>query len=225
MRLIPVFLAACGDPLLDDTYRGEPIYVFEGSIVAPDQLDGLELGVDVKAAFFWSPNLSPFEEPDLVEQTSVTAEVRFPATFEVRVFEPPAEEHFVAFDKRYALASLLIYADVDADGRFGLLDRIVGGTFEKAILFAREEVPADQSPTANDVHVGFTIVQTPLECPEAALEGFLDPRMTPESLDECRYCGEGTYCNIFGFCEPEYPLVITVTEELGFRELFCVPVQ
>src|SRR5688572_20396278 len=96
--VIASLIASCGDPIVDTSYRGEPIWSVEGTINAPEQLDGLELGDEVRASLFWIPNLSQQEQPVMVEQTSLTAEVRFPATFEVRVFEPPALNHFVEFD-------------------------------------------------------------------------------------------------------------------------------
>ena len=224
--LVLAFLAlSCGDPIVDNTYRGEPIWFVEGTINAPDKLDGLSLGDEVRASLFWIPNLSVQDQPVLVEQSSVTAEVRFPATFEVRVFEPPSVTHFVAFDDRYAAALLLIYIDEDLDGVYSARDRVVGGTLNKVLLFARSEVPAEESPTNAQIPIGFSLVQPPLNCPQTAAGGReMPPPLPPDRLQYCEieYCPEDWNCNLWGFCEPEYPLTITVLESQFIpKDILC----
>jgi hypothetical protein len=227
MRLLPLALAliSCGDPLVDNTYRGEPIWFVEGTINAPEKLDDdLSLGDDVRASLFWIPNLSVLDQPVLVEQSSVTAEVRFPATFEVRVFEPPDVSHFVNFDDRYAAALLLIYVDKNLDGFYGAADQVVGGTLNKVLLFARETVPAEASPTGEPIPVGFSLGQPPLVCPQTA-SGREEPLpLPPERLGFCEIemCPEDWNCNLWGFCEPEYPLTITVLESQFIpKDILC----
>lgn len=212
---LSLLASACGDPIVDTSYRGEPIWFVEGTINAPDQLDGLRLGDEVRASLFWSPNLNQADQPlVLIEQTSVTAEVRFPATFEVRVFEPPELDHFVTFDGRYAVALLLIYVDEDRDGFFGANDDVVGGTLNKALVFAREVVPAGESPSDAEIPIGFSLVNPPLACPTSTYREYAPPPPPPEGPRDCQItmCPEEHHCNAWGFCEPEYPLTITVLE-------------
>jgi hypothetical protein len=220
-----VLAASCGDPIVDTSYRGEPIWYVEGTISAPDQLDGLDLGDEVRASLFWIPNLSQQEEPVMIEQTSVTAEIRFPATFEVRVFEPPAFQHFVESDYRYAAALLLIYVDEDRDGFYGGFDYVVGGTFNKVLVFAREMVPATDGPTNEDIPIGFSLIQPPLKCPSyfAGPPGPpLDVRIPDGGSCEVAHCPSEWRCNVWGWCEPQYPLTIQVRDFVA-KDVLCLP--
>ena len=223
--LFALLSISCGDPILDTAYRGEPIWFAEGTINAPEQLEGLKLGDEVRASLFWIPNLSKDENPVLVEQTSVTAEVRFPATFEVRVFELPALDHYVESDGRYAAALLLIYVDEDRDGFYSGYDRLVGGTLNKVLVFAREVVPAEDGPTDDELPVGFSLVQPPLKCPQYDGTPFFpeDARL-PDGPGFCAMnpCPEQTRCNDTGWCEPQFPLTIQVREFIA-KDVLCLP--
>ncbi len=222
MRSLPLLLLlfACGDPIVDTSYRGEPIWYVEGTINAPEQLHGLSLGDEVRASLFWVPNLNPSSPLQLIEQTSVTAEVRFPATFEVRVFEPPSDEHYVVSDGRYAVAMLLIYVDEDHDGFFSAADRMVGGAVQNALVFARDAVPMEESPSHAALAKGFSVVRPPLDCPETGPVGYGPP--PPEAPWACGACPEELRCNVSGFCEPEYPLTITVLDVIP-KDILCPP--
>jgi hypothetical protein len=229
MRIAGVVLAAlviasCGDPIVDTTYRGEPIWTVEGTISAPEQLDGLSLGDEVRASLFWIPNLSAQEQLLFVEQTSVTAEVRFPATFEVRVFEPPTLDHFNQFDSRYATALLLIYVDEERDGFYSGTDRVVGGTLNKVLVFAREAVPLEDSLTNAEIPIGFSLLQPPFKCPNSAGPGREFDSPIPDRFGYCemQQCPDDSKCNLWGWCEPDYPLTIQVTELIP-KDVFCPP--
>jgi hypothetical protein len=220
---LALLVVACGDPIVDTTYRGEPIWTVEGTISAPEQLDGLSLGDEVRASLFWIPNLSAEEQLLFVEQTSVTAEVRFPATFEVRVFEPPALNHFNEFDDRFAAALLLIYVDEERNGFYSGRDRIVGGTLNKMLVFSRETVPAEEALTNAEMPVGFSLLQPPFKCPQSTGPGRqFDYPIDRFGFCEMTQCPTDTKCNLWGWCEPDFPLTIQVTDYIP-KDMFCPP--
>lgn len=148
-------LVGCGDPLVQASYRGEPILRLVGRIAA---LRGVAVQPNEEAlvSMFWNTDPSS-RPPALVEQQSVSTNVEFPNAFEVLVFDPPTEAHLLTSDPRLAVGFLLVYADADGDRRFGPGDRIVGGNVSKALVWALEEVPAAEAPFGVSLPTGFSL--------------------------------------------------------------------
>src|SRR5262245_48048293 len=114
MVVLGLALSACGDPLVSGDYRGEPIFKLEGQIATIAVLPSELRDADFSISLFWSPLRDPTApDPVLIEQRSVTTTVRFPSTFELRVFQPPAEEHFASSDSAWVAGLLLVYVDSD----------------------------------------------------------------------------------------------------------------
>ncbi len=146
--ILMLCLAACGDPAVDGTYRGEALLTLQGSILidsgdATDEELNAALGT-LRVALFWSRHAG--QETDgpavsVVEQQAFTR-AAFPAQYALSVFQPPPEA--VVIDSpdgtgRYAVALVLAYIDTDGDGRWSPeIDQLAGGARNAAILYSPE---------------------------------------------------------------------------------------
>lgn len=198
-----VFVSACGDPLAGTDYRGEPLFKLEGQIstveTLPDELRDAEFAVSM----FWSPN-DPVETTTLIEQPSVTTTVRFPSTFTLRVFEPPADEHFASTDAATAFGLVLVYVDADNDRRYSAAagDQLLGGSMNRGLLYARDDVDAASSPSGNALTAGFNVVELPLI--ESSCSGFTQPPPHSGGSGGPRFgCGDGHPCPPGTSCDIE----------------------
>ena len=111
--------AACGDGLADADYQGGPLATIHGQVI---NSQGLDAGGSVRAALVWANTLA--DVPLLAAQeTAVTTE--FPSSFELAIDALPPESVMMAdpellADRRWALASVVIYADENGNGRLDL---------------------------------------------------------------------------------------------------------
>ncbi len=157
-------LSACGDPLADTSYRGEPLFKLDGQISTVETLSSELREANFAVSMFWSPN-DPIETTTLIEQPSVTTTVRFPSTFTLRVFEPPAAEHFSSSDAQTAFGLVLVYVDADNDQHFDASagDKLVGGSTDRGLVYALSDVAAEDSPSGEALVAGFNVVDLPLQ--------------------------------------------------------------
>jgi hypothetical protein len=160
---------ACGDPLVSDGYRGEPLFRFRGRVESYESL-GTETPI-LRVSLFWSPRgLTQVPARELREQPSTSVSVSFPATFEVRVFQPPEAEDLVEVapgEPRWGLALVLVYRDLDGDGRFTpdhVPSELMGGAADRALVYAPEALAGERSPTGQPLPRGFTLVSLPIDC-------------------------------------------------------------
>src|SRR3712207_4943584 len=95
LLLLTLLLTACGDALASETYAGEPLAQFAGSITTAD---GAAVPPDVRVSVLW-------HRPVLNTQSSLPApimsDVRVDGSgtlgqFTVSVFEPPPREAMLA---------------------------------------------------------------------------------------------------------------------------------
>ena len=113
--LLPLILAACGDPLVDADYRGQPLFAFKGQAFSFNDVRVTD--APIRVSLFWSPGGRTDAPPGgLVEQTPASGAVSFPAAFTVRIFQPPAAELLVGDPGAYGVAAVLVYQDNDGDG-------------------------------------------------------------------------------------------------------------
>lgn len=165
---LAVALMAC-DPVVDGRYRGEPLFSFEGELV---QYEGLaaqehefrttllwlrELGTDPRTQL---PRLD-----DAIEQNSVSVELRFPSTFRVDLFAPPAGE--MLQPNGLGVALVVVYEDRDGNGRLtadASPSELVGGAPYEALVYARDEAAARAAPFDVPIAQGFQLVRVPLFC-------------------------------------------------------------
>jgi hypothetical protein len=194
--------AACGEPLLPEGFRGEPILQFEGLILQGISTDPLK--EELSAAIFWSIEDGVGDHPrDLVEQTSIEVGVRFPAVFTINVFDIPRDPRLAAGDPAYELGRLLVYSDLDRDGAMSE-GELRGGAPLNAFLYLAEDLPADRSPTVRPLDAGFHIVDAPQPCDVGLAHTSTAPG------EDCGVplgaaCGDDGDCGRGGYCDRMQP--------------------
>lgn len=215
-------LAACGDALVDADYRGQPIFKLEGQITARRALPEEQLDASFVVSVFWAPT-SGGRVLGLVEQDSLTTSVRFPATFELRVFEPPSDEHFGSARAAWVVGLVLVYIDADGDRRFTAgVDDVVGGSGSRGLVYARSPVAAPASPTQSRLEVGFGVVDLPLDGGCDALASRRGETMEPLERKVCNGgCPEGLVCDQRErVCRPDETFVLFI--DTAFAPLAAV---
>jgi hypothetical protein len=145
-----LYLLGCGQPLVDQTYRGAPLFEFEGQL---DVQGRFEPGVhNIRLSIFWLPDGPATVRQDWIEQASASVVVDFPSSFTVKVFEPPKPEHYF---QRQALGRLVMYDDLDQNGRYSRDEPVVGGAPNQGLVY---------TPPDLDEQASFTVVSFPLRC-------------------------------------------------------------
>ncbi len=161
--VILMFLAAsCGSPLVDGTYRGEPLFHFEGIIFSV--LEDIPEEGKTKVALGWSRTEPDHFDLDLLSiQDSLSTHVRFPSVFEINVFYPPEPSFLDSLDTPWALAYLLVFEDHNGNGDLDD-DEFIGGAPEQALLYAPNHLAPNASPTGQLLPAGFHLVPMPMPC-------------------------------------------------------------
>jgi hypothetical protein len=219
---------ACGDPLAGTDYRGEALFKLEGQVLTVNTLPEPLRDAEFAVSMFWSPN-EPLETRTLVEQPSVTTTVRFPSTFTLRVFEAPAEQHFPSADATTAFGLVLVYVDMNHDRRYDFSsgDRLLGGSLNRGLLYAKSDVAAESSPSGEALSAGFNVVMLPLE--STTCMG-MPPPMGAPNFDGPRFgCGEGrppcppgTTCDFMdGVCAASDVFELVIVPGFGLDHAFC----
>lgn len=201
-------LSACGDPLVDDQYRGEPIFVVQGRIESFTAPAGIRFeDYQTLAALFWVTDLN--SSGAFVEQSSVSTRVSFPATFELQVFEAPRPEHFLtlADGTRLAFGALLVYIDVDGNGHYSDGDRLIGGSGRTGLLYAESEVPISNGLISVFVPAGFSVRRLDYLCGQTPPEP--DPVVEYELSG--RACNFDLSCPEMQRCIPVRKVCVTVS--------------
>lgn len=215
-------LVACGDPLVDGAYRGEPMYSFRGRI--NDYRDQSQLGLDrYRAAIFWSLNgTTSTATEDLVEQTIAVGNV-FPPDVQIELFNPPQGHGLERVRTPYYLGLIYLYEDVDENSRMDDSE-LRGAATTSALFYAKHDIAASQSPTLTEIPEGYSLVQLPLPCDEPW-------RISHASLEENCGVSLGRRCEFDDECGPPGSGAKCGSEELPgqcllpFRESGCWPKQ
>lgn len=158
---VAVTLAACGDALVERGYRGEPLHTFQGQVTTVVGDGTFER--PLRAAVFWSPSGQTVLDDRLVEQSAIAVSVRFPATFEINVFEPPASVPWDDPAAPFRVGVVLLYEDVNGDGHYQPSERR-GGARNQALLFVPSPLDAAASPTGVALSAGFHDERLPMPC-------------------------------------------------------------
>ncbi len=159
VALLALLFAGCSDALVGTDYHGEPLLELEGKV---EQLEAPgftgkwgesgnqkwempggpapEEG-DLKLAMFWSKGGTDGEEDSLfaaVEQHAVTTST-FPARYQLTLYQPPPASLLHTDEDgsgRYAIGLLIVYVDLDHDGRWNAeVDKLVGGAPGRALAY------------------------------------------------------------------------------------------
>jgi len=213
--LAALLIASCGDPLVDETYRGEPLITLHGAVMEVGQ-PGLIHRDDLRAALFWSPGGLAVEDVDeLVEQPLANAGLGMPPSLQLPVFDPPSAEHLAVVQGDgdapsgegvlLGLGLLLAYPDENGNGMRDPEEQVLGGVRSHGVLYAPAAVPAEQSPTAAALPAGFAVVQLPLPCGAGPAAGEQANDATCDvALGEA--CATDAQCGEDGVCLLEVPM-------------------
>jgi hypothetical protein len=198
-------LAACGDPLVDENYRGKALASLETNAVMSEKSFK-----HPRAAFFWSNTRAGQTVDTLVEQVSTSQAVEIGKPLYMRLFETPDTlldwSNEGSSEHRVALGRLLIYDDTNNDGRYDESEQIRGGLYPYGLVYAPEDVPAGgigRIALARGLHTGWL----PFPCSEKP-----PPRLPPACTnaplgiackDPPADCGQGTCTDRFMFPWPQ----------------------
>lgn len=180
----------CGDALVDERYRGEPIFKAKGTIDAQAAASSFVDGT-VRASIFWQT-----EGGALMEQQSLSTQVEFPSSIEVLVFYPPPHQALVkAASSSYAVGMVLLYVDLDGDRRFDDgQDRFVGGDTRNGFLYSPAQASAEASPTGTALAAGFSLVNLTTLCNWRRAQTGQDPLPDYPRCRTGRVCDQGYVC-------------------------------
>jgi hypothetical protein len=185
-------MIACGEPVVDEQWRGEPLGQFEW-LLQFEQDRPFDLPGAVRAAVFWAPG-GIADEGRWVEQVQTgRAVLQVPAVFTLNVFDRPPESAF-EHGASYAVGRVRVYDDADENGRWtdgeAWLGEALGG-----LLFVPEALTAGASFTGRPLEAGLHGVVLPMPCRapvteasvacEVVLGGACGPRIS---------CGAGAVC-------------------------------
>lgn len=170
-RLAPVCLAvgalACGETLVDSDYSGTPLFTLQGVVGGPTEVP-LESGALVTTAMFWSPQ-GPTARSygELVEQLGTASAAPVPRPYVMNLFDEPGPQHLYTTPSgaRYALGRVVAYLDTNRNGRLDPSELILGASQGFAVLYAPQELAAEDSPTGRPLRAGWQSFMLPLRCP------------------------------------------------------------
>ncbi len=135
-------LASCGDPLVVADYPGEPLLDIEGPmrIEAIGELQGAE--GPLRLAVFWARAADApegFGRTEFDDQRVSFSDL--PGDFAARIYLPPLPESMLELDgQRVGLGNLIIYVDIEGDGRFDPgVDAPVGSSRDHLLLYVDGE--------------------------------------------------------------------------------------
>ncbi len=143
--IIAAWAAACGDPLVDAAWRGEPLFTLEGFVhlaIPPEQYLDLETREpgELRTAIFWAPTRgSSLSLSSAVEQDVRTAST-FPARFTLTIHEPPLPALLRPDPETgalFAVGLVVAYRDTNGNGRWDRAsERLIGGAADRFVLHA-----------------------------------------------------------------------------------------
>jgi hypothetical protein len=190
--------AGCGDALVDTDYRGTPLFTIEGTVIGASDL--LNRQTPLNVALFFSPSGPQTTDPAaLSEQPGTALMAQLPRSFTLNLFDPPGAAQLVRNPdgSSYAIGKLLAYIDYDGNGRRDGADRVIGGSPQRALLYAPQPLRPEQSPSGLPLQPGFSLVTLPLSCRPS-------PPPPPPSGKDCSQrlgqpCASDAQCGV-GVC-------------------------
>ena len=171
MAALWVLGAGCGEPVADVAFEGEPLLSIEGRL---ESYDVVASAGEIRLALVWfQPDGVPPAGSDvpllpeqLLEQRGARAVVNFPDAFTLNFFSPPVSGAQVYGPRAlgvglYAIGTVVIYADRDADGSLDLgvaPAEVLGSLTGEVIIHASQDLDALQSPTGLPLAAGYHAV-------------------------------------------------------------------
>lgn len=173
-------LAACGDPVAEGDYRGEPLIRIAGRLEGDARTSTIHapyIGIAWMVFDFFSGE----GKGRVVTSVVPVPDATFPGAFHLELFDPPPPEAFVdMFGVRYAIGAIVALDDVDGDRRFEMnpetgevvgADRFFGSSFWYQLLVYVERV--------DDADCARALWTNP--------EAITPKRYQLASMDECRF--------------------------------------
>ncbi len=201
-------LGACGDPVQDGRFSGQPRAVLVGVI---DQPGGRlrTLPDSMRVGLFWLPwgpdvpSPSPLDTRRLIQQPGVGAPARDADAFRLVLLDEPP---LAARPAGYAVGWVLMYDDVDDDGRRGAEEPFYGphpadGPVERqtdwlTVFWSPAGVgPQDGAPLTHGIDGGYQWLRGPLPCAGPFETGDADcaPRLGAACTED-QDCDPGGRC-------------------------------
>jgi hypothetical protein len=198
LLLLGVALTSCGDPIVDASFRGNPLVTFEGEIRGehPDVELGSKL---VRLALFMSVNGTMTRSfDDLRELRSASVAIEVPRSWSLSLFDPPSDGFLTSLKPggaRFAVGRLLAYKDANENHQYDSEEPIVGADLGRVVVYAPQAMSAADSPTGLPLPPGFHLILNRMTCRPQTL-------MQPPEGRECNVplgiscksdadCGEG----------------------------------
>jgi hypothetical protein len=187
--------------MVGNSYRGEPLFRVSGQIDSVGSFSD-KSREQMRVSLFWSRlGQGNVQLQHLREQPSASASVRFPNTFEISIFYPPEASHLVPETPSYGLGLLLVYEDVDGDGRFSAsspVDELRGGALNRVLLYTATALPAHRSPLGMALPAGFSLAPLPIPCVPPGAAAVASPDCAPQIGRDCiagaQHCGSWGRC-------------------------------
>lgn len=175
----PLILAAgCGDPLVDGDYPGVPLLELAGTIVFASVEEIQDARGQLRLALFWlhePSSVAPDEAVTELADQRVTIS-GLPGAYALRSYVPPppaVRRELPGIGGELAIASILLYVDIDEDGAWSPgVDWLVGGSRSDVVVWAAEPLVLDEVTLDAGYHTvgivrspetGLTQCGTPIE--------------------------------------------------------------
>lgn len=191
---------ACGMPVVDEDFRGTPIWSYEGDV---QRAAGVTRGSTYRMALFYAPSSEAVDLSTYREDVASGLDVSVPSSFVLNVYAAPGRELFLA-DRELAAARLVLYEDADHDRRRGSAEPFVALASSFAFLYLPRAMAAGEAMGRSALAAGFHVVSLPQPC------SFVPP--APTESGDCgvplgNACATDTDCSANGFClkEAKYP--------------------
>ncbi|RMG14384.1 MAG: hypothetical protein D6729_13895 [Deltaproteobacteria bacterium] len=145
-----LLLTACGAPLADGNYDGEPLYTLRGRITGSAQSASANAYMGI-VWVNWAKN-----GDTVVADVAPVQATHFPANFDFALFDPPPAEAIMDLsgpdeDAKIATGFLFAFDDIDGDGTFVLgaeQGSLAGGDALLGVSWSQALVYVDTPPRA-----------------------------------------------------------------------------
>ena len=156
----------CGDPLVDEQFRGAPIWSTQGELKLGQ---GQTRQLAVRVALFWNPAGTGSNDVEQhVEQIDSGLSATVPSIFRMNVYQPPGPAHRVHLqgggDAGYAAGRMLVYADQNGNGRRDPGETFLSAEATDGYFYAARPLTAAESPLGRPMAAGFHALWLPQRC-------------------------------------------------------------
>lgn len=198
---LTIVLAACGDPLFDDQYRGTPLFHIDGKV---DSAEGATSDVtDLRLALFFNPRTLDSTRPDeWVElSASATTITQIPSPYTMNIFALPSEALLIhnpdGTAAGYGVARILAYRDRSHNGRRDPDEPVAAIENPGAHLYVPTPLAAGAGPVSTAFAAGLHSLMLPQRCGKVAVPPLPPSDCLPRLFSRCASnseCGPNGTC-------------------------------